>query len=448
MNDELLVEHDDHTEVYSFFMPENGSPYPITRSFIEETGVRTVNFDELSYAVWVYPKAESESFSVTIPRVKDRHTVRAVTIRSTPLDATLTTRCDHIKLKYLSIPSSVRYINIENIKRNVADLLNECTIEISPDNPYLCVCKNGIYSKDMTVLYYIFSPDVFINGCYEVPAGVKLIRGGAGRALRGLRRLTIPESVDAVEDRAFEDCPYLEYADIGAHNIALRAFCGCNSLKEIRLSDHLQKIGDHAFAYTEIQKLTIPPSVRDIGQYILQNADPTCLTLEIYSKNGVLPKMHGSPAEVGTLIVILSSETNEKLCEFVMLGRINKVFTEHGIDFTRYDESFSMNFNSQGFPVKVGFRAAQVRLSQLDESDYEKREFFKQYIANAAFLITLNAVMSYPNPAFDDNIKQTTYLDFVTDDDLLGLIDEAAQLNKPELTAWLMQFNHERKSRE
>ena len=401
---------------------------------------------EVKYIIKIPIDLEEDGLSLTVPEEIDGLPVGMANIVVVPpLDHPVSKLEDPL-IKYLYIPSTVRHISIETIKMDGVDLLSACQVEISPANPYLCIYENGIYNKEMTELYYIFLTEECVGGHFEVPAGVKRIKSGAGRMLKGLRRLTIPESVEVIEGKAFEYCFDLEYADIGAQNIGQRAFCSCNSLKEVNLRNGLQKIEDHAFAYSDIQKLTMPPSVRDIGLYILQNADPTCLTLEVYSINGTLPKMHGSPSEFGTLLVVHSAETNEKLCEFVILGKINKVFTEHGVDFTGYDEPFKRDFSSQGFSFKVGLRAAQVRLAGLGEADEEKREFFKEYISNAAFLITLNAVIQYPNPRTDADITEETYLDLITDDDLLGIIDQAAQMGKPEVTVRLLQYQHDKRS--
>ena len=166
--------------------------------------------------------------------------------------------------------------------------------------------------------------------------------------------------------------------------------------------------------------------------------------LEMYYDRGAL---NGCPAEEGTLLIARSPDTGEKLCEFIILGDINKVFTEHGIDFSEYDDQFRQTFNDQDFSIRTGIRAAQVRLSQLNEADTEKRELFTQYIYDASFLIMMSAIIQYPEGTSKTDITDDTYLDLVSDDDLSGLIDEAAEIGKPEITAFLMQKMHERKSK-
>ena len=278
-----------------------------------------------------------------------------------------------------------------------------------------------------------------------MPEGVKRIKSRAGYMVKGLRRLTIPESVDEIEDGAFEYCDDLEYADIHARNIGNRAFCSCNRLKEVILREGVQKIGDQAFAYTDINRLILPPGVRDIGHYILLNADPTEQTLEVYLNNGALPKTHGLPAEAGTLFIARSPETNEKVCEFVILGKVNKVITPRGVDFSEYDRMFRKTF-SAGTDFRKGFRAAHTRLGSPYEPDGEARRFYEEYIAEAACLILLELITQHPDKVSVSGITGGIYLELVTDEGLLKLIDASARSGMTELTAVLMQKLHERRS--
>lgn len=145
-------------------------------------------------------------------------------------------------IRRISIPSGVRHIRIgTSITRNSKvpkgtrsekfNPMNGCMVEISPDNRHFCVFGQGIYSADMTKLCRIFST----GGIFSVPYGVRRIKSAAGCAVKGLKKLVIPESVTEIGNCAFEGCTDLEEADICAEDIGLRAFYGCKSLTSISL---------------------------------------------------------------------------------------------------------------------------------------------------------------------------------------------------------------------
>lgn len=319
--------------------------------------------------------------------------------------------------------------------------LNDTTPPRSPSD--FRVYKNGIYNKDMTKLYGIIP----FGGSFEVPDGVKRIKGGTWSARKLLSRLIIPESVVEIEEKAFERCDGLEYADIHAQIIGSRAFCSCNRLQEIKLHEGLQKIGDQAFAYISTNNLILPPGVQDIGHYIMLNAFPFKQTLEVYLNNGALPKTHGLPADVGTLFVIRSPETDEKVCEFVILGKVEKVFTPHGIDFTEYDKMFRETF-VQGRRYRIGFRAARTRIENPYGMDEDTRRFYEEYIADAACYFVLELISRHPDRAHLSVSVYEMYSEFINDKGLMKLIDASAMAGMTELTAFLMQKLHEMKSNE
>lgn len=417
------IEYKDHTEAYGCFVAGQNprSLYPVSFDTAERMSRDFPDFDAQPYAIWIRFNDNAENISITIPAERDGHPIAGVTIDS----PCMRDPRERVVLTYLYIPSTVRYLFIGSTNNP----LWNCKVEISPENPYFCLRENGIYSKDMTKLYYIFSPEKYSDGCFEIAEGVELIKHGAGAGLTGLRKLVIPEGVTEIEDSTFE--------------------C-CYSLKEVSFPNTLREIGNRAFAEIGIKKLTLPPNIRGLGADIVGNRGPSGhdLTLEIYMKDGALPKMV-HPVPFGGLLVVRSPETNEKLFEFVLLKRIdNMTFTEQGIDYAEYDELFKDKFSFKGFTWKAGFRAAQVRLQYIDESDKEKREFFKNYTAETAWLIALNSVLHYPNEESDGDIADDTYLDFVTDKELLRLIDKSIEEHKPEVTARLLQYTHERKSHE
>lgn len=309
------------------------------------------------------------------------------------------------------------------------------------------IYKNGVYNRTMTELHKILPLPENSDGTFEIPEGVKRIMTQVCIDLKGLRRLIIPKSVEEIGFAAFSHCSDLEYADIHAKTIDWRAFTSCNKLKEVRLHDGLEKIGDEAFAYTDIKKLSLPPSVRDIGHDILYNADPLEQTLEIYLNNGALPKSHGLPAENGTLLIARSPETNEIVCEFVILGKITRVFTPNGIDFTEYDKIFHKTF-SQGNAFRNGFKAAEARLRCPFGMDAEKRRYYEEYIAFAASLVLLDIITKRPGVSvgeITDDFTNSIYFGLVDEEGLLKLIDASARAENTELTAFLMQKLREKK---
>lgn len=147
-------------------------------------------------------------------------------------------------IRRISLPSGIRHFSIvTSIVRNGAKpdpehdekfgLFNGTEIEISPDNKKYRVFGQGIYNTDMTKLYHIFSP----GETFSVPAEVQIIMDRAGCALKGMKKLIVPESTALIDKGAFEGCTDLEEADIKAKNIGNRAFYGCKSLTSLSLGE-------------------------------------------------------------------------------------------------------------------------------------------------------------------------------------------------------------------
>lgn len=151
----------------------------------------------------------------------------------------------------------------------------------------------AIYTADMsTLLYYL---PTRADTSYAVPEGVKEISDGAFASNDNLESITLPASLtriganafsglgslesviftaggnDAlvIEDYAFSDTSALERIDLPARisSIGNSAFYG-SSISVITFggnSSKLTDIGESAFAYTSLTTVTLPESVRDIG---------------------------------------------------------------------------------------------------------------------------------------------------------------------------------------
>lgn len=471
------IEHEFYTEKYGFYPEEAG----------EEAGI--------IFRAVLNPAGAENRVSITVP---DREGLTRVEICTRKYDNPSAAVTDFPTLEYLYIPAGITSIFIETGARRkigilpdsrnaavITNLLNCCKVEISPDNPYFCVYENGVYSKDMTMLYYIFLPEEFNGGSFEVPARVKQINCSAGRALRGLCGLTIRKGVTEIGDSAFESCFDLEYADIGAKGIGSEAFLkckklksvkllrtndiggsafkGCISLKEIKLPDSLHIIGGHAFLETGIKKLTVPYSVKELwGEICSKNT-----LLEIYiKKNGALPfEYNGNIAETGTLISVRSCEKGEKdkpLFEFVILQDIGIVFQKDGVDFSEYDATLKRRaapknafhyFRYDELPVHAANERADTETTMLAawarvhcpyKLDAETREFYRNYVAEKGEIFLMLGIY---NDITADMVAEYKFLDMLGEDALLKLIDCSAEEGRTEITAVLLQKLHERKKK-
>lgn len=81
----------------------------------------------------------------------------------------------------------------------------------------------------------------------------------------GIQALRLSDSVEFVGGFRFDKD--LQYVVFGANvkTVGDNAFEGCSNLKEIRLNDSLEIIGEGAFCYVGAEELVIPASVTEIG---------------------------------------------------------------------------------------------------------------------------------------------------------------------------------------
>ena len=430
---------------------------------------------EMEYSAAISPAMEGKDVSMTIPQEKDGYPVSMAYIFY-DYEFLLFPAEHPPKLKYLYIPSTVRDIRIDNVE------FCNCTVEISPDNPYLCVYENAIYSKDMTELRYIMSP----VECFEPLKSVKRICSGAGRRLQGLRRLVIPESVKIIEGDAFAHCPDLTEADIRAREIgsgalfwckalaslkitgckkmgriafsaceALRsveltnteeigesAFFSTSSLTEIQLPETMRRIGEGAFFNSGVKQLTIPAGVHTLGENILDTSGLKEFRLTIYLDDGHLRFEGDDPVPDNTIVTVLSAETNELLFEFVKFGGFGKIFTMHGVDFTEYDLMFRSKKGENAYYKAL---AAWYRLLYPIGMNDEKREMIKSYASRHSESALRGMISGDTSSA--DKIAESPFLKLIDDERLARLIDKSTKHKKPELTALLMQELHERKTK-
>lgn len=103
----------------------------------------------------------------------------------------------------------------------------------------LLCCWKDMKVKNGVLLEY--------NGCSEeldIPNGIKVLRLGASSNKRDLRIVSIPDTVEVIE----QDC-----------------FRGCRNLQKIRMGNSIKSIGTAAFSQCGIKEIIIPESVVNIA---------------------------------------------------------------------------------------------------------------------------------------------------------------------------------------
>ena len=86
---------------------------------------------------------------------------------------------------------------------------------------------------------------------------------------RSLKRITIPDSVTAIGEAAFEDCTALTEVALpkGLTNLGMRAFKGCRSLSSITIPDSVAAIGKAAFeGCTALTEVVLPQGLTTLGE--------------------------------------------------------------------------------------------------------------------------------------------------------------------------------------
>ncbi len=131
----------------------------------------------------------------------------------------------------------------------------------------------------------------------EIPEGVKSLGKNVFKDCPYLHTITFPNSLESIERQRFENCPslqpkpkdyatyignstnpylYLVGVDIFANTVTVDENCkfigsdSCNdikALKTINLPEGLLVIGDYAFLQSGITKITIPSTVKEIGEF-------------------------------------------------------------------------------------------------------------------------------------------------------------------------------------
>lgn len=110
--------------------------------------------------------------------------------------------------------------------------------------------------------------------------GVEKINEGAFR-FSSLREVTVPDTVNRVEEYAFADCTKLEAVRIGSGITILSEgmFCRCEGLKSVTVPARIKKIAADAFAEAGLTEILLPEGLETVAERAFRDCDLQTLAL-------------------------------------------------------------------------------------------------------------------------------------------------------------------------
>lgn len=188
-----------------------------------------------------------------------------------------------------------------------------------------------------------------------IEEGVEHIGSYAFSNCTGLRSVEIPNSVKTLGDSVFSNCFILE--DVNLPNtiasIGKYVFHHCHSLKFVKLPDSLDKIPTGTFSYCRgLREFIIPPNVRSIGDSVLLGCSLESITIpesvriigdEIFGKNNIYIKR-----------IINESTVPQKISGNTFKNRedIKLYVPRSSIDSYLVNPSWRINFVNNIFPIE------------------------------------------------------------------------------------------------
>lgn len=156
----------------------------------------------------------------------------------TKIPANAFLRCNN--LLSITIPYSVKSFYTSSFAR--CPNLNEIKYKFSTEDKR-CIIIKGVLK-------------VFASGGlteYEIPQGVTKIGKSVFQGCTSLRKIIIPNSVEVIDDCAFQFCRGLQEIVMSDSIIEIgqSAFSNCSKLEKIQIPNRVQKIGDWAFVGCE-----------------------------------------------------------------------------------------------------------------------------------------------------------------------------------------------------
>lgn len=320
------------------------------------------------------------------------------------------------KLSKLTVHAPVR--DIQDIDylfgRSHAEKLE---LVIDKDNPYLRVYDDVLYSGDCL----IHTLDMR-KSSYDILPGTRVIDSFAFSSC-DISRIDLPESVT---------------------EISWGVFMNCRALTEVVFPNSLKTIERFAFFCSGLKSAVIPKSVTVIGETVFND----CGRIEIFD-NLLMPCRDFNRCRSGYELIVRSSESGEELYRIFMpndrgfyVSLRNSLKKCGRFDFELYDE---MALDKDRNQILCNAReamipAAMTRLScPVELSEAAKEKYLGYLYENREFLF--NSMLNVCGVA---ELEFVAEIGLITEDNIFRLIDRAAELNRTELTAFLLDLKNRR----
>lgn len=168
---------------------------------------------------------------------------------------------DNEGLKRLRIGRNVSSIAPGAFEKTHLELL-----ELDPRNPYLATDGDSLYSADGSVYVALCKPVGHIaiaNGCIRIAKK-------ACCNIHALRSVELPDTLEEIGAFAFAHTALAEVSI--PHSVRLmgeKAFFHCKDLHHVILSEGLEVIEDSAFEESSLEALVVPSTIKTIGSSII-----------------------------------------------------------------------------------------------------------------------------------------------------------------------------------
>ncbi len=146
-------------------------------------------------------------------------------------------------------------------RNNHPQALSEITVD--PENVHLKAEIPFVFSAGGRTLCAFFG-----TGICEIPEGVERIGPNAFSARTGLTDVAFPSTLTEIGEHAFSYSPSLRRVEFGENLriIGNSAFYHCERLSSVLFSEGLEEIGDYAFHSCPIHLVSLPSSLRKLGE--------------------------------------------------------------------------------------------------------------------------------------------------------------------------------------